>query len=82
MQKIDGQHLDVIFPSEMISRLDKASARLKLSRSQTIRNMVDVGLTLYDDFEAVGVVKLVEVVARAKKAIRKEVGQQELFEKA
>lgn len=80
MQKIEGKHIDVLIPAEMVLRLDKVAARHNLTRSQAMRNMIDVGLSLYDDFESVGVVKLVEVVTRAKKAIRKEIGQQRLFE--
>lgn len=80
MQKIDGERLAIIIPNEMISKLDRVAERLDLTRSQVMRNMIDVGLCVFEDFEKIGIIRLAEILGKTKKALRKEVGQQELFE--
>jgi predicted DNA-binding protein len=80
MQKIDGRRLAVIIPNEMLKRLDRVAKRQEMTRVQVMRNMMDVGLSVYEDFESVGVVRLVEVFERTKKGIRKEVGQLRLID--
>jgi len=81
MQKIDGEKLQLIVPEEMISRIQRVGERLHLTRSETMRNMMDVGLTIFEDFEKVGIIRFAEIIGKTKKALRREVGQQSLFDK-
>lgn len=79
MQKIDGEKLHLIVPNDQLATIDRIAARLKLTRSQTIRNLLDVGVTVFEDFERIGVVRIAEILGKTKKALKTEIGQQSLF---
>jgi len=80
MQRIeDGEKYQLILTPELIQRLDRVGKRLGLKRAQVMRNTMDVGLSIYEDFEKVGVVSVLEILSRVKKALTSEVGQMTLF---
>jgi len=79
MQKIDGERIQVILPYDQLARVDRIAARTKQTRAETMRNMIEVGMTVFEDYERIGLVRMVEILERTKKALRSEVGQQTLF---
>jgi len=80
MQKINGQNVHIIVPDEMLSEIDRIAKRQGFTRSETIRTLVECGSEIYRDFEKIGVVRMSEIMKRAKKTILQNVGQQKLFE--
>jgi len=80
MQKIpDGQLFQCILTPELYERLNRAANRLGIKRAQCARNMLDAGLTVFEDFERIGIISLAEILRKTKKALGKEIGQQSLF---
>jgi len=79
MQKIEGTSVHVIIPQEMLARIDRVAKRLKLTRSETMRNTLDVGLSTFETLEKGGIIRFAEIMQRTEKALRTEIGQQSLF---
>jgi len=78
MQRIDGYNVHIIVPNDLLAEIDRIAKRQGLTRSETIRILTDCGVTVYKDFEKVGVVRISEMFSRMKKIMQKGVGQQRL----
>ena len=72
MRKIDGQIVTVKLDKEMVKELDRMGERLGLKRNQVIRNFLDVAMYVYSGYEKIGVVKMIEIQRRMKKAVQEE----------
>lgn len=81
MQRIEtGTDVHVILTEEQIKEIDRIGSRYgNRKRAETIRRLLDFGIDVYRDFERVGIVQLVDVADRTRKAIQEEIGQQSLF---
>lgn len=80
MQKIEGaKELRVLAPQALFDQVDKIADKEGFTRAETVRKLLSLGVSFYEDCSAVGIVSLARVIERATKALRKEVGQQELF---
>lgn len=69
MQRIDGTSLHVIVDTETLQRIDKIAQRQRLKRSQAMRRLMQVGCDVYEDLEAVGFVKMSEIIGEARRRI-------------
>jgi ATP-dependent protease HslVU (ClpYQ) ATPase subunit len=76
MQKI-GLQIRITVTELQEERIAKIAKRLNFSKARVYRNMIDVGLDLYDEFEKVGVWKLVEVTAKVKKLTKEFIGRRQ-----
>ena len=65
MQRI-GKQIRITVSFEMDDRVAVVAKRLGTSKANIYRNMTETGLDLYDDFEKIGVVKLVEFVEKTR----------------
>ena len=65
MQRIGSQIALTVSDSQK-DRVRAIANRLDIPKAQVYRNMIDVGLDLYDELEAIGVVKLVEFTRKVK----------------
>jgi hypothetical protein len=79
MQKIDGERITIVMPYELLDEVDRIAKRCKLTRSEMIRNMLDISSGLYRKYEAVGFVKFYEMTEKLKETVNRSVGQQQLF---
>lgn len=70
MQKIEGPRIPIIFTQEQIERLDRIASRHKLTRSEAMRRILDLGIDVYEDFEAFGIPQLAEATKQIRKWIR------------
>jgi hypothetical protein len=79
MQKIDGKLINFMITDELLTEVDRIAKRCKLTRSEMLRNLLLVSTDIYKTYEALGVVKFIEVSDRLKKTVNRSVGQQALF---
>jgi len=80
MQKIEGaKELRVLAPPELFDQVDKIAEKEGFTRAETVRKLLTLGISIHRDCSALGIASLARVIDRATKALRKEVGQQELF---
>lgn len=79
MQRIDGEKIQFVIPYSLLNEVDRIAKRSKLTRSEMIRNMLDVGCSIYRTYESVGFVRVYEVLEQVKKTVNRSVGQQQLF---
>ena len=70
MDKIDGPKVHMQFEEKDLERLQKIMKRHKLNRSQAIRNMVSLGLDVYEDLSKLGVPQAVAVFDGLKNRIK------------
>ncbi len=76
MQKIDGRKIDFVITDELLKEIDRIAKRTKQTRSEMMRNMLTLGTEIFQTYEAVGVVKMMEVSDSLKKTLNRSVGQQ------
>ncbi len=67
MQRI-GKKIALTVTPVQEERVAKIAKRLNIPQAKVYRNMIDVGLDLYDDFEKIGAVKLMEFTEKTRKA--------------
>jgi len=72
MQKIDGPMVTLKIKKEDVAELDRIAKRVDLNRNQLIRNCVEIGLDFLHGYEKIGVVKLIEINRRVKKAVNED----------
>jgi len=65
MQRI-GKQIRLTVTDAQEERIKIIAKRHGIPKARVYRNMIDVGLDLYDDFEKIGVYKLVEFTEKAK----------------
>lgn len=70
MQNKVGPKLAVHISEKDLERLDKIMSRHKLTRSQAIRNMLSLGLDVYEDLSFIGVPQAVAVFDGLKGRIK------------
>lgn len=80
MQKFNGKVISLKFTAEQLDEVERISKRLGIKRSEMIRNLMDVGISVFHGYEKVGIVKVHEIQKRAMKTIKKEL-QPSLFDK-
>lgn len=84
MQRIDGPELKIKLDKKMVKELDRLAGRIFVDdepikgRNQLIRNLIDVGLDVLHGYEAVGIIRMVEIKRRLGKNIKDEM-QPSLF---
>jgi len=78
MQRIDGSKVVFVCPEDILEKVDKIAKRHGHTRSEAIRILLSFGSDVYGDFEAVGIVKLAEVVSRSQATIKRSI-QRNLF---
>lgn len=78
-QRIDGKSFTLIMPHDLTNRLKRVEKRLDMTRAEAMRQTMNFGLDVYEDFEKLGVVKLAEVFSRVRGMIQEGSGQQKLF---
>lgn len=76
MKPIDGRVVTIKLPEEMIREVDRIANKRKMSRADVYRMMVDLGLELHRDMEAVGVIAAVDFVYYCRQALREKVAGQ------
>lgn len=64
MREKIGTPVVFTLPKETIAKLDEISKRFDISRAESARKILEVGLDTYRVYEGFGVVKLAEVVKR------------------
>ncbi len=65
MQRI-GSQIALVVSQSQIEKVTRIAKRHGIPKSQVYRNMIDVGLELYEDMEKIGVVKIVEFTGKVK----------------
>ncbi len=65
MQRI-GKQIRITVTDLQEERIERIAKRHNLPKAQVYRNMIDAGLDLYDEFESVGVVQMLDFVERVK----------------
>ena len=71
-QEIKGRTLTVKFEHETLAELDRISERLNYKRSETIRRLLELGIETFQSYEKIGLVKIIEIRNRTKKAVKEE----------
>ncbi len=66
MQKI-GKQIQLTVTEKQEERIGKIAKRHNIPKAKVYRNMIDVGLDLYDDFEVIGMVKIIEFSGKVRK---------------
>lgn len=75
MQRIADEivHVSVLLPKKDRERLERIAGRQKKGKesalSDVARNMLLFGMDVYEDFEKIGMVRVVEVFSEAKRKI-------------
>ena len=79
MQKIDGREIRIKLTHKDIAELDRLAGRIFIGeddaiegRNQLIRNLIDVGLDILHGYEAVGIIRMVEIKRRLGKNIKED----------
>jgi len=68
MQKI-GKVVQITVTEEMDARIKEISEKHGVSKAQIYRNMIEVGLDLYNDLEKLGFGKLAEITNKMKESV-------------
>lgn len=71
-QEIKGKHLHIKFEEAAIQELDRISERIGLKRADVVRKLVDLGMDVFRGYERIGLVKIIEIKNRTKKAVKEE----------
>lgn len=67
MQKIEGKKVVVKVEAKDIKRLEKIQKRHKITQSQAVRNILAMGLDVYEDLAKIGVPQTVALFDGMKK---------------
>lgn len=79
MQKIEGgKKYQILFPPDLLKDIERISKRSKLTRAQTIRMMLYMGVDMYEKFEATGIIKVMEVCDRVEEIIKEKMEPRQL----
>jgi len=68
-QKIEGTRVTVILTKRQFDKMKEIAERHGVSRSNAHRMMVDIGLDSYEIYKGAGVVKLADLVKKAKETL-------------
>ncbi len=69
-QKIEGTRVTVILTKRQFDKMKEISERHGVSRSEAHRMMVDIGLDSYEIYKGAGVLKLADLVKKAKETLK------------
>jgi len=78
MQRIEGREIRIKLKHEDIEELDRLAKRIFIDedkiygRNQLIRNLIDVGLDILHGYEAVGIVRMVEIKRRLGRNVKED----------
>ena len=77
MQKIQGgKKFQLILPPDLWKDIERISKRSGLTRAKTIRMMLYMGVDMYEKFEEVGVVRVMEVCDRVDEIVKEKMNPQ------
>jgi metal-responsive CopG/Arc/MetJ family transcriptional regulator len=69
MQRI-GEQINITIPDELKARIDHVAERHKLTRAETVRRLLFLGIEVYEEGEKFGIPQLAEIITRAKEGLR------------
>ena len=73
MQKIKGKNINLKLHQDTFAELDRIASRLNMTRTEVIRSLLGLGIDVFHKYEAVGIVKLIEIKNRTRKTIQEDV---------
>jgi metal-responsive CopG/Arc/MetJ family transcriptional regulator len=69
MQRI-GEQINITIPDELKARIDRVAKRHKLTRAETVRRLLTLGIEVYVEGEKFGIPQLAEMITKAKEGLR------------
>jgi hypothetical protein len=79
MQRIEGKPINFVITTELLEEVDRIALRFGLSRSEMLRNLIDMSCYAIRKYESVGLIKGLEIFDKLRKTVDRSVGQQALF---
>lgn len=73
MNKIEGKPVTLKVPAEILAEIDRISKKRKMSKADTYRMMLEIGIELHQDLEKVGLVAAVDFAYYCRQAIKAQV---------
>lgn len=70
MQRIDGKLVTAKFDAELLAKIDSLAEKTGNTRSETVRNLCDVGCYIAGFYSALGIFDLHQIVQKSKKKIQ------------
>lgn len=69
MKKIDGKSVTLIIENTAINSIERIAQKRNMTKSEVYRMMIDLGVSLHNDMEKVGIVGLLDFAYYVKKTI-------------
>lgn len=70
MQKITGKEIKIRMDDSFLDELDRIAKRMKMPRNRVIRILLEHGVDLYANYEAIGVWRLQDILTRTKNKVK------------
>lgn len=72
MQRIDGKKIHTILADEIYSEIERIAEKRDMNIANTVRMLLKGGISMHQDMEKVGVIRLIDFIDYVKSASKKE----------